>query len=96
MFLGLESFNLRQYPQLELHHDELMVGDIVLVVFTIGGYRSIDNINRACLNVQFVVLLARSGVGLCAETRLLLDEDLSDEVPLGVDDSTLTFAAVSL
>ncbi len=96
MFLDLESFNLRQYPQLELHHDELMVGDIVLVIFTIGGYRSIDNINRACLNGQFSVLLARSGVGLRAETRFLLDEDLSDEVPLGVDDSTPTFAAVSL
>ncbi|PBK96253.1 hypothetical protein ARMGADRAFT_1028430 [Armillaria gallica] len=96
VFLGLESFNLRQYLRLELHHGKLMVGDIVLVVFMIGGYRSIDNINRACLNVQFVVLLSRSGVGLCTETRLLLDEDLSDEVPLGVDDSTLTFAAVSL
>lgn len=87
MYSGQEAFTLTNYPKLQ-RSKEFTKDAFVLVVFTIGGYRTRDDSERVSLNVQFVIGLEdqlASDVGEATDETL---KELGDETPIGVDDIT--------
>ncbi|KAK0229865.1 hypothetical protein EDD85DRAFT_793767 [Armillaria nabsnona] len=87
MYSGQEAFTLTSYPKLA-RAEEFGVDSFVLVVFTVGGYRTRNDSERVSLNVQFVIGLEDQ---LPRDVGDVTDEILSefgDETPIGVDDVT--------
>ncbi|PBK92424.1 hypothetical protein ARMGADRAFT_1080509 [Armillaria gallica] len=85
MFSGRSKFALTHYPTLP--PADIKFGDYALVVFTIGGYRSREDVERVSLNVQFAIELETHAD---KDTQAPFDsffEDFGDETPLGVDDT---------
>ncbi|KAK0186274.1 hypothetical protein F5146DRAFT_1004427 [Armillaria mellea] len=88
MFSGLSKFALTHYPMLS-KASEFHVGDYAMVIFTIGGYCTQDNMERVSLNIQLAIVLeVHSDRDVLAPFDSFY-EDFSDETPIGIDDTTM-------
>lgn len=86
-FRGLDPFRLTDYMKLEPYFDDLTNGDFVLVVFTVGRYRTASGLNKAALNIQLCILLAKREDGDCTIPHNPFPDNLAEEMSLGVDDT---------
>ncbi|KAK0184656.1 hypothetical protein F5146DRAFT_1006384 [Armillaria mellea] len=82
-----ETHRPHAYLSTCLPSTDIKCGDYAFMVFTIGGYRSCDDIECVSLNVQFAIEL-ETHVDKDAQTPFdSFLEDFGDETPLGVDDT---------
>ncbi|PBK65640.1 hypothetical protein ARMSODRAFT_1022092 [Armillaria solidipes] len=88
MFSGIQKFALTHYPTLP-EAPEFHPGDYALVVFTVGGYRTQDNMERVLLNVQLAIVLENHADSDAQAPYDSFYEDFGDETPIGVDDTTM-------
>lgn len=88
MFSGLSKFALTHYPTLP-EASEFHVGDYAMVIFTIGGYRTQDNLERVSLNIQLAIVLEVHSDRDALAPFDSFYEDFGDETPIGVDDTTM-------
>ena len=94
IFEGRSRFQLTRYTEEERLDMDLDEGDFALVAFTVGGWRdsklpAVDpKSERVSLNVQFAILLERPNAQDQYGVSGKLTNDLRDETPLGVKDTT--------
>ncbi len=74
--------------KLKPYFDDLTNRDFVLVVFTVGRYWTANSLNKAALNIQLCILLAKCEDGDHTIPPNPFPDNLAQEISLRVDDTT--------
>ncbi len=85
MFSSHLKFALTHYPFLPTA--DIKFGNYALVVFTISGYHSCEDVECVSLNVQFTIQLESHADKDAQAAFNSFYEDFGDETPIGVDDT---------